>query len=176
MKGLAMVVCTGMAAAALLGVGCGEGGGETQASGEPTSPAWVLTSAPESAMGIAEAKANAEEGDRIVLRGRIGGRKQPIAADSPVFTVMDLGVPHCGELHGDRCATPWDYCCETPDAITANAATVQIVDADGMPVGSSPSAFGFAPLDEVVVVGTVAPRPQRDVLTVRATGVFRAGS
>lgn len=142
---------------------------------EPTTPTWVLVSAPEGAQSVTEAKVSAKEGEQIVLRGRIGGRKEPLTEGSPVFTMMDLSIPHCGENSDGACRTPWDYCCETSESKTENSATVQIMDTHGQPIAEDPTAEGLMALDEVIVVGIVAPRPSKDVLTVRATGIFRVG-
>ena len=65
--------------------------------------------------------------------------------------------------------------CEPRASITANSATVQLVDADGNPITADLTAAGFAPLDEVIVVGTVAARPSPEVLTIRATAIHRVG-
>ena len=94
-----------------------------------------------------------------------------MTAGSPVFTVVDLEIPHCGQIPGDTCGTPWDYCCEPRDSLTANAATVQLVDSDGEPIAGG--AGPLRPLDEIVVIGSVGPRPDDQVLTIRATGVYR---
>lgn len=131
------------------------------------SPSWLLASEPAGGVSVVEAKATASEGAEIVLRARIGGRAAPITPGSPVFTVMDLGAMHCAENPEDACATPWDYCCLTPEAITASAATVQVVGAE------EGDLAGLAPLDEVVVVGTVGARPSPEVLTIIARGVHR---
>jgi hypothetical protein len=141
----------------------------------PAGAAWVLAAEPADVKSVVEVKAAAAEGDRVVVRGRIGGRRDPLTAGSPVFTVMDLSVPHCGENPEDKCATPWDYCCETPDTKKANAATVQIVGTDGQPISGDAASGGLKPLDEVVLVGTVGPRPTPDVLTILASGVYRVG-
>lgn len=133
--------------------------------------AWLLTSAPEDAVSITEAKAIAKEGDTVVIRGRIGGRQSPITDASPVFTVVDLGLPYCGQHEDDGCSTPWDYCCETKSTITSNSATIQIFG-DGI---IDPVAAGLDPLDEVILIGTVGPRPSHEVLTIRTTGVYIAG-
>ena len=138
----------------------------------PPAHAWLLSGEPAGALGVVDAKASAKEGDTVVVRARIGGRMEPITAQSPVFVVMDLGLPYCGETHEDACPTPWDYCCDTPETIKANAATVQIVSDGPQP---DPIAAGLSPLDEVILVGTVGPRPTEDVLTIRATGVYRVG-
>ena len=155
--------------------GCGKDDSTAQNTTEPASPTWVLTSAPDGALSISEAKTSAKEGDHIILRGRIGGRNEPLTEGSPVFTMMDLAISHCGENPDDNCSTPWDYCCETPETITTNSATVQIVDALGQPITDSPTIQGLAALDEVIIVGIVAPRPNQDVLTVRANGIYRVG-
>lgn len=158
----------------LLG-GCSESPSSPQAQApssetQHTPHAWVLTSAPAGDVSVTEAKASAKEGDQVVIRGRIGGRHAPISADSPVFTIVDLGLEYCGQTTDDQCGTPWDYCCETPSTIATNSATVQ-VQGDAIDLGGA----GFEPLDEVILIGTVGPRPDEQVLTIRATGVYPVG-
>ncbi|MDF1808783.1 MAG: hypothetical protein P1U42_03715 [Phycisphaerales bacterium] len=131
--------------------------------------AWLLTIAPEEAVSITTAKANHKEGDSVVIRGRIGGRYSPISSESSVFTIVDLGLPYCGEHEEKGCSTPWDYCCETSGTITNNSATVQIVSQGSV----DPIAAGLKPLDEVILVGTVGPRPNEETFTIQATGVYR---
>lgn len=131
------------------------------------TPAWILSEEPASAVSVVAAKAEAAEGQEIVVRGRIGGRKEPITEGSPVFTIIDMKLPHCGEIPGDSCKTPWDYCCETPEDITANAATVRLTSGD-------PKLGGLSELDEVVITGTVGPRPNDEVLMINATGIYVA--
>lgn len=135
--------------------------------------AWLLVSEPASALSVDEAKASAKEGDRIVLRGRIGGRKEPMSAESAVLTMMDTSIPHCGDNPDDKCSTPWDYCCVPKDQIAAHSATVQIVGPDGASAGTNPKAAGLSELDVIVVEGVVGPRPSEQVLTIRASGVYR---
>lgn len=145
------------------------------AAGTTTASNWVLTSAPADAVPVGEAKSSVSEGDEVVIRGRIGGRVQPIAADSSVFTIVDMKLKHCGQLHGDTCPQPWDYCCEPPASLTAHSATVQLVNADGAALETDPIKAGLKALDEVIVVGTIGPRPNDKVLTIKATGVYRVG-
>lgn len=152
---------------------CSEQTADTSASEASAQAAWVLDSEPADASPVSVVKSTAAEGDTVVLRGRIGGRMEPMSAGSPVFTVVDLAVPHCGQIPGDNCPTPWDYCCEPAESMAANTATIQIVSADGRPLNTSPADEGFEPLDEVIVVGLVAPRPDDRVLTISATGVYR---
>ncbi len=145
---------------------------QTQApsSTQATTPTWVLTSAPAGDVSVTEAKASASEGDQIVIRGRIGGRRSPISSESPIFTIVDLELEYCGQFSADGCRTPWDYCCETPETLTMNSATVQV---QGSEVDLT--AAGLEPLDEVVLIGVVGPRPDQQVLTIRATGLYSVG-
>lgn len=175
---LSLVACLSILA------GCSDGetpnttdGDHTETSGgaNATRPAWLLASAPAEPQDIIGAKATAKAGDEIVLTGRIGGRVTPITDGSPVFTIVDLSMLYCGqeETSMENCPTPWDYCCDTKETIAAKSATVQIVNADGTPITESPAAHGLTPLDEVIVVGTVQPRPNTTILTVQAEGVYR---
>ena len=135
------------------------------------SSTWLLVSAPSNDRAVADVKSNATDGEQVTVRGYIGGRLEPITHDSPVFVITDSSIPDCNRLHPGHCDTPWDYCCETPESLAANTATVQLVDASGAPLNVDPIASGLDPLDEIIVVGTVAPRPDKSILTILATGV-----
>lgn len=136
-------------------------------------PAWLLDAEPAGAKPVGEVKATAQEGDQVVVLARVGGRVSPITVGSPVFTVVDLKLLHCGQLPDDHCATPWDYCCEPRESLTANSATVHIQPpTQGAPT-PDPSTGGLSPLDEIVIVGIVGPRPNPAVLTINATGIYR---
>jgi hypothetical protein len=143
---------------------------------QPTAPhAWLLAEAPADAKTVAEIKPTAAEGDTVVLRARIGGRADPITPGAAVFIVIDPSVPSCDQIPGDNCPTPWDYCCEPRESLNANSATVQLVDAEGTPIQTDLTAAGLKPLDEVLIIGTVAARPSGQVLTIRATGIHKVG-
>jgi len=154
-------------------ISCGKKA-ETASAPQPQSAtSWLLASMPEGARPVAEVKSSAKEGDTVVVRGRIGGRVEPLTKGSPVFVIMDPSIPTCDELEDDHCATPWDYCCEPAESIAANNATVQMVTAQGAPLTADLVAGGLKPQDEVVVIGVVGPRPSEAVLTIRATAVHR---
>jgi hypothetical protein len=140
---------------------------------DPEPVAWLLTDAPADAVTVADIKPTAAEGDTVVLRARIGGRKDPITPGAGVFVIMDPSVPSCDQIPGDNCPTPWDYCCEPRESLNANSATVQLVDADGNPIQADLAAAGLEPLDTVIITGTIAARPSPEVLTIRATGVHK---
>lgn len=151
---------------------CSDGPSAPEASAGLALPAWQLAEAPADAVGVAELKASASEGDRVTLVGRVGGRMEPVSEESGLVVLVDAAVPSCADSADDNCPTPWDYCCETPERVAANAATVQLRSADGSPIELAAGAV--PPLSTVTVVGTVAPRPNGDVLVLVADAMHVA--
>lgn len=98
-----------------------------------------------------------KKGDKIVLRGVIGGSKEPFVTSRTMFTLMGNALKPCNANPDDKCASPWDYCCDPKSAITANSATIRVVDAKGNPLKTDlKGRAGLKELSDVVVVGTVA--------------------
>lgn len=160
-----------LVASALTAAACEESAPSSSSAPEAQpQTVWKLDAMPEGGVDVAKAKTSVKEGDQITMIGRIGGRMEPIASSSGVFVIMDTAVPSCADMEEDHCPTPWDYCCEAPESITTNAATVQLRDAEGKPITLAEN--DLQPLDHVAVVGTVAPRPNDETLVVHATGVY----
>lgn len=165
-----------------LGVaGCGGGGADPDAttSGGGQSAlvnSVMLADMPAAHVGVGAAKENATEGDQVVLMGVIGGSRSPITEGAPVFTIVDRTLDNCADIPGDNCPVPWDYCCEPKDSLIAHTATIKVVNDAGDLLSIDAAALGLSPNDEVVIVGTVAPRPFAEQLTVNATGVHRIGT
>ena len=147
------------------------GCGSAPAPAIPAAPAtWLVAALPAGAIPVAEAKKSAREGDLVVVRGRIGGRREPMTPGVAVFVMIDPAIPHC-EI--GKCRIPWDYCCETPQSITTNSATVQLVGDNGKPMTIDLGKYALKPLDEIVVVGTVGPRPTAEVFVINARQIHR---
>lgn len=123
-------------------------------------PATLFVSTPPAgARDVSEARKGADfkVGDRVVLRGRIGGSAEPFVAGRAVFTVVGRGLKACNEIPGDTCSRPWDYCCDTTEEITANSATIQVVDEKGALVRADmKGVHGLKELSEIIIAGTVA--------------------
>jgi len=137
-----------------------------------------LAGPPAKAQEVAGAKKDAKEGQPILLHGRIGGSKDPFTPNRAIFTLVDASIPSCSDAGPkDHCPTPWDYCCEPKEKIVANAATIQVVGADGKPLKSGlKSLSGFEPGKEVWVVGKVAKTDNKVTLMVNATGLYAKGA
>lgn len=133
---------------------------------------FLLENAPGSAPDVADAKKGLKKGDTVVLKGRIGGSKDPFVKDRAVFTVVGRALKACNEIPGDTCKYPWDYCCDPRDQILANSATIQVTDAKGMPLRTDiKGRWEIKELSEVVIVGTVA-ESRGAALIVNATGLY----
>ena len=161
--------------ASVLTAGCGSESGEPIAQ-EPAgasagSSEYVLAAEPDGAQGVHEVRDAAEDGDDVVVVGRIGGEAEPFLDGYVGFTIIDPAIKHCGELHDDACPTPWDYCCSSPEELQENRALVKLVDASGKAVsGDAKTTLPVKELTTVVVRGK-ARRDEAGNLTIEATGV-----
>lgn len=132
-----------------------------------------LPAEPADVAPVGQAKARARQGEKVTLRGRIGGGEAPFAAERAVFTIVDPGVKSCAEMGEDHCPAPWDYCCEPRENLVANSATIQVVGSDGRPLKTGLKGVrGLDPLAEVTIVGTVSQRDDAGTFVVNAEGVW----
>ena len=114
---------------------------------------------PQDAKDLSEVKkaGGLKKGDKVVVRGVIGGSTQPFVDGRAMFTLMGKDLKPCNATPDDHCPTPWDYCCETRKDITANSATIRVADDKGNPLRTDlKGRLGIKELSDVVVVGTVA--------------------
>ena len=159
-------------------VGCSEkkagkgGSGEAEVS---FPEGLILASPPANAKGLGEVKKSASAGDTVTFKARIGGTTDCFIDGRAAMIVVDPALESCDQIHGDACETPWDYCCEPEESLTANTATVQIVDAAGSPLDLSlKGKHGMEELKTITVVGKVAQKNDEGLMVVNATGVHVA--
>ena len=175
-------ILTVVFAIALVGTlsGCDQGKPTTPVSsaGSSAMPATLsaslfLAAAPANPKDIKDAKPTLKAGDKVVLVGRIGGSDEPFVTERAIFTLVDRRLKACGEGTAmDSCKTPWDYCCEAREDITANSATVRVVGADGQPIKAELNGVkGLKPLATVTVVGTVATAEGENVV-INVSGLY----
>ncbi|MFN0133164.1 MAG: hypothetical protein ACKVW3_11655 [Phycisphaerales bacterium] len=140
----------------------------------PLPSGFFVEKQPDSAKDVSEVRkaGTLKAGDEVVLRGRIGGSKEPFVAGRAVLTLMGKGLKACNENPDDKCSKPWDYCCETKQDILANSVTVQVVDAKGQILRTDMKGRrGLKELSEIVVVGKVASADGKTVV-VNASSVY----
>jgi hypothetical protein len=156
--------------AALL-VGCGPGESPAPESGPPAADSkYLLTTEPAGAQDVKQALDTAQDGDEVVVVGRVGGDVDPWVQGLAVFNVADLSLKPCSETEDDLCPTPWDYCCE-PD-LAAKRTLVKVVDADGKVLATdAKQLLSLTELQTVVIQGT-ARRDDAGNLSLLATGIY----
>lgn len=115
-----------------------------------------------------------DEGESVIVTGRIGGVLHPFSETHAVVTLIDDEVHTCERDPDDECPTPWDACCEDPAKLKAMRLTVQFTDEEGEPLpGSLKGVNDLAELDTVIVSGTVAAGASEENLVINATGIYR---
>ena len=173
-----IVVVIGTASLLLSGCGDAQTSAKTTVTSPPPSTAQalpaglILKEAPTGAKDVGALKKDAKEGDEIVIRGQIGGRPDVFNAGRATFLIADMKFPACNMKPGDKCETPWDFCCETPEAREANTAAIQVTDPDGKILKADVRGVsGIDYLSVVVIKGKVAKREEKN-LVVNATGIY----
>jgi hypothetical protein len=146
------------------------------ASPAAASPALakVFASAPAGdPVEIMQARASAKPGETITLKGLVMGSTKPFVEGRAAFTLGDPAkLTPCNKNPDDSCETPWDVCCETPEAVKAATVTIQVVDADGR-VLKEPveNVQGLNHLSEVIVTGKVTASSNADLLVLNADSI-----
>jgi hypothetical protein len=168
--------CLALATAALL-ASCGKK--ETTAtapaaSAPSTALSAVLAAAPTGApTPIHLIRTTAKPGDVITVSGKIMGNEKPFVEGRSAFILGDPEVlTACNEDPADKCTTPWDNCCDSPEDKKRGIATIQIVGADGRVLKESVEGVGgLANLATVTVSGKVAEGSSVDALIINAQAI-----
>ena len=172
---LTRILLTCLSALALCS--CGEKKTSTSDKSAPTTESLqslILESAPADAQQIFEIRKAAKEGDKVVISGKVMGRKDPFVDGRAIMMIGDPNkITSCDLNHDDACPTPWDVCCDDPDVIKASTLTVQVVDTDGKLVKEGLKGLGgMKELSQLVVVGTVADGSNAENMFINATGFY----
>jgi len=134
---------------------------------------------PSDVKDLVDVKMNAQEGDDVTFLARIGGRKQ--GSFVPTLSMMIVADPNLLSCElmadDDHCATPEDYCCEDPMAITQGLGTIRFMknETDTYPF-SVEGAGGMEVLKYIVVQGTVNSINENGLFIVDAEQVWVGGA
>jgi len=132
---------------------------------------FLLDREPAGAADVLTVRADARDGEEVIVTGRIGGSGNPWVEGRAAFSIVDDSLKACSDIPGDECAQPWDYCCET-DKLSTSTALIQIVDDAGSLVRTDArTLLNVKELSTVIVTGT-ARRDDAGNLTVLASGVY----
>jgi len=125
------------------------------------------------AIPVGQARREFQPEQEITIVGQVGGTVDPISRDFASFVMADEQVYFCDEMPEETCPAPWDACCEDPETLMANRASVLFLDENGEPLrGDLQDAFGLQGLDRVAVQGVVAPGSSSENLILHASGIY----
>ncbi len=142
-------------------------------AGESLPTNLFTTTPPTGAVDVVAAKSAAKDGDPIVIKGRIGGQKEPLAANRAIMALADTSLPTCDKTPMDKCSTPWDSCCQPAEELLAKSVSVQVVGANGRPLKAGLAGVsGIAPLKEVIVSGTAKASGGSATLVILAKQIY----
>lgn len=163
LAGMALVSC----------IGCGSSSDTTTAvvGLAVGGQRYLLTDEPNGAIGVIAAREDAENGDSLVMFGRVGGSKDPWIDGRAAFTMLDASVTVVND--GEKSAGD-DICladCCASDRVACTA-LVKVVDETGslVPIDSR-QLLGLNDSDLIVVEG-VASRDESGNFVMLADGVY----
>lgn len=165
-----------LATAIGLAAGCGSKKTESTPSSSEPVPAVFTTTRPEgSPVAIPDARTSAKPGEGLLLAGKVMGVSDPFVEGRGVFIVGDEATLTSCDLMGedDHCPTPWDACCDSPEARIAGTATIQVLDEEGSILARGVQGVGgLDTLTRVIVSGTVAANATPEALIVNAQAIY----
>ncbi|MEK7485482.1 MAG: hypothetical protein AABZ60_14245 [Planctomycetota bacterium] len=136
---------------------------------KPSLPAdlFTKTTIPE-AKSVLEARKEGKVGEKITITGFLGGREEPFTSNRATFLLADISLPPCT----DGCKAPWDACCETPETIAKNVATIQVADEKGNPLKCDiKNQGGLKPMSTITIEGIVSQKDDQ-VLVINAQHIY----
>lgn len=175
-----LTACAGTVMVAILATGCGQQTADNNSTPElnPVSNSstldtsrYILTEEPDGATGVIAARKDAQDGDEIVLLGRIGGSKKPWIDGRSAFMLIDASRMVVGDgeesAEGELCL---DDCCAS---LRAECTTlVKIVDEKGSVLSIDARDLLQAQVNDLVVVrGHVERDEEQGSFVVIADGV-----
>jgi len=142
---------------------CGEQP-DSKPAGKSLPESYWLASAPSGAVDVKAARGSAKDGSEIIVTGRVGD----ILANRAQFKLIDKSFTPCNARPEDKCATPWDYCCEEPTALNAGTIVVEFRDKGALRKATAKGFHGLDHLKSVVVRGKVVKDEAGNLILVAA--------
>lgn len=154
---------------------CGKQAAEPQTAPAVATPAVFVAAEPTGTpTPIPEARKTIKPGDKVLLKGRVMGVRNPFVDGRAVFVLGDNDtLTPCNEREDDHCPRPWDACCDPIEVRAAGTATIQVLGDGGKVLSHGLKGVGeLKELSSVTVSGVVAPMATAEAFVVNATAVY----
>lgn len=134
----------------------------------------ILKEEPADAVSVNAAKKNPEPGKEITITGKVMGTTSPIVENRAVVVIGDPAkLTSCDLRPGDSCTTPWDVCCDEQEVISANIATIQVLDKERNRIKETLRGVGgLKELSELTITGVIDESSSKENLIINATGIY----
>lgn len=148
------------------------------ASTSSISSSILLKSKPDGSISITQARTTVKPGEKIVLSGEIGGRKNDTfgATFSTFFLADPDAIINCLKKHKGEagCPTPWDYCCTPKEKILESIALIQYKSPETGKIHnqSFKGWQGLKELSMVTISGTVDSASSPKSLIINLEGIY----
>lgn len=131
---------------------------------------YLLSTAPGDAQDVIPMREAIEDDQDMVVIGRIGG-DDPWVDGMAAFSLVDRSLAACSDIPGNKCSTPWDYCCVS-DKLPGATTLVKVVDEQGeiIPTGAQ-ELLGVSELQTLVIKGK-AKKDEAGNVTVLAKSIY----
>jgi hypothetical protein len=146
---------------------------ETAAAPTISLDPFFTSTLPADPQPIHQVRTTAKPGETVTISGLVMGREKPFVEGRAAFILGDPAkLTPCNKMPDDHCETPWDACCDTPEAKREGTATIQIVGADNRVLKQSiKGANGLKELSAVTLTGTVDKASTAEALIINATAM-----
>ncbi len=154
-------------------IGCKKSDDAGSASTVSLPASLFLAAAPGEPVAVKQVKAQAQEGDEVIVRVVVGGEVNVFVKGRAIVKVIDTEMKNLCLSPDDSCKTPWDYCCSTTEELQPHRAMVRVMDDEDktLKVGLK-NAGQIEELKTLVVKGVAAKGSDEKNLIINARGIY----
>ena len=100
---------------------CGGDGAEAPTASASLPESYFSATVHADPLDVVDLREASSVGSEVTVQGKVRD-----LFESAAFTLADHSLVSCADMgDDDHCKTPWDYCCEDPDALVAGTVVVE---------------------------------------------------
>ena len=128
---------------------CGGDGAEAPTASASLPESYFSATVNADPLDVVDLREASSVGSEVTVQGKVRD-----LFESAAFTLADHSLVSCADMgDDDHCKTPWDYCCEDPDALVAGTVVVEFREGERVRKEKVRGFHGLDNLSRVVVTG-----------------------